>query len=200
MPVSIGRIQITPDSVLLDGNPLAVEGTGRTLLSYLYRKHVGDYPKFFKMDTLCRLGFVASELLLQAEVGRAALHGGAGYMERFVSREDRAVLLFNRSGSFCDDCHYQATIQDAGNYFPSPSVFVYTLPNIVTGEIAIRNKYLGETSFYVLEGRDDRHIVRVIDEAFMDGVTRSVLGGWLECASDDSFEADLSLWVPAADR
>ncbi len=200
MPVSIGRIQITPDSVLLDGKPLAVEGMGRTLLSYLYRKHVGDYPKFFKMDTLCRLGFVASELLLQAEVGREALHGGAGYMERFVSREDRAVLLFNRSGSFCDDCHYQATIQDADNYFPSPSVFVYTLPNIVTGEIAIRNKYLGETSFYVLESRDDRHIARVIDEAFMDGVTRSVLGGWLECASDDSFEADLSLWVPAADR
>lgn len=200
MPVSISRIQITPNAVLLDGTPLAVEGTGRALLSFLYRRHVGDYPKFFKMDTLCRLGFVASELLLQAEVGREALHGAPGYMERFVPREDRAVLLFNRSGSFCDDCHYQATIQDAGNYFPSPSVFVYTLPNIVTGEISIRNKYLGETSFYVLEGRDDRHIARVIDEAFTDGMTRSVLGGWLECDSDDSFEADLSLWVPDTDR
>lgn len=196
MPVSISRIQITPDAVLLDGKPLAVEGRGRALLSFLYRKHVGDYPKFFKMDTLCRLGFVASELLLQAEVDRAAFHRGHGYMERFVPREDRAILFFNHSGSFCDDCHYQATIQDAGNYFPSPSVFVYTLPNIVTGEIAIRNKYLGETSFYVLESRDDRHIAWVIDEAFMDGVTRSVLGGWLECDSDDSFEADLSLWVP----
>ncbi len=196
MPVSVCRIRITTDAVMLDGTPLAAEGTGRALLSFLYRRHIGDYPKFFKMDMLCKLGFVASELLLQAESGMSEHRGGIGDQARFVPREDRAVVLFNRSGSFCDDCHYQSTIQETGHYFPSPSVFVYTLPNIVTGEIAIRNKYLGETSCYILEGRDDRHIARVIDEAFMDSTTRSVLGGWLECSSDDSFEADLSLWVP----
>lgn len=200
MPVSVSRIQVTSDSVLLDGTPLAVEGAGRGLLSFLYRRYIGDYPKFFKMDALCRLGLVASELLLQAETGRAKSYGSCDHLERFVPREDRAVLLFNRSGSLCDDCHYQATIQETDNYFPSPSVFVYTLPNIVTGEIAIRNKYLGETSFYVLESRDDRHMARIIDEAFMDRATHSVLGGWLECTSDDSFEADLSLWLPDTGR
>ena len=42
---------------------------------------------------------------------------------------------------------FQETIQHADSYYPSPALFVYTLPNIVTGEIAIRNKYYGETSF-----------------------------------------------------
>ena len=77
---------------------------------------------------------MASELLLQAE--------GA---ERFVPREDRAVVFFNRSASLQADTAYQATIQDPDNFYPSPAAFVYTLPNIVTGEIAIRNKYFGET-------------------------------------------------------
>ena len=109
------------------------------MLVELYREYVKDYPKFFKMDTLSRLGFMAAELLLQAE--------GA---ERFVPREDRAVILANRSASIKNDKDYLETISE-GNYYPSPALFVYTLPNIVTGEIAIRNKYLGETAFYVLD-------------------------------------------------
>ena len=96
-------------------------------------------PKFYKMDPLCRLGFVASELLLQAEGDR-----------RDTPRDDRAIILFNRSSSIQADEAYQASIQDAEDYFPSPAAFVYTLPNIVTGEIAIRNHYQGETSFYIL--------------------------------------------------
>jgi 3-oxoacyl-[acyl-carrier-protein] synthase-1 len=79
-------------------------------------------------------------------------------------------------------------------FFPSPSVFVYTLPNIVTGEIAIRNKFYGETSFYVLEHQDDAEINRLIAEAALDTATHSVIGGWLECAADDDFTADIWLY------
>lgn len=100
----------------------------------LYRTHIGDYPKFFKMDPLSRLGFVASEMLLQE-----------------CPKDDYGVLLFNRSSSMADDTAFQATIQDRGNWFPSPALFVYTLPNIVTGEIAIRNHFLTETNFMVLD-------------------------------------------------
>ncbi|MBP5644485.1 MAG: 3-oxoacyl-ACP synthase [Bacteroidales bacterium] len=100
----------------------------------LYRSEVGDYPKFFKMDPLSRLGFVASEMLLKKSPV-------AGY----------GVLLFNRSSSMADDMAFQATIQDKDNWFPSPALFVYTLPNIVTGEIAIRNHFQTETNFMVLD-------------------------------------------------
>ena len=118
---------------------IKIAPTAEELVS-LYRTHVGDYPKFFKMDPLSRLGLVASEMLLKTL---------PGYGTQSVAQY--GVLLFNRSASLADDLAYQTTIEDADNRFPSPSLFVYTLPNIVTGEIAIRNHFLTETNFMVLE-------------------------------------------------
>ena len=134
------------------------------------------------MDTLSKLGFVASEMLLKDEV-----------QERFVPREDRAVVLFNKTASLQADTNYQATIQDPENFFPSPAAFVYTLPNIVTGEIAIRNKYYGETSFIVMESCDAHIIARQLMNAFQDPMTQSILGGWLDCTDENHFEARLFL-------
>ena len=176
------EVYITPNEVSIDGKELNHNENGSAMLTELYRAYVGDYPKFFKMDTLSKLGFVASELLLQAE--------GA---ERFVPREDRAVVFFNRSASLQADTAYQATIQDPENFFPSPAAFVYTLPNIVTGEIAIRNKYFGETSFIVLLENDPQIMARELQNAFLDPMTTSVLGGWLDCTNENHIEAQLYL-------
>lgn len=173
------RVHITPESVELDGERLDAEGHGEDLLTDIYRRRIGDYPKFYKMDPLCRLGFVASELLT------------SGVKESPEGREDRAVILFNRSASLADDRIYLDTISGPDNYFPSPKVFVYTLPNIVTGEISIRNKYYGETSFHVLEEKDRGVIEAVVGQALSDPGTASVLGGWCECSSPDDFEADM---------
>jgi 3-oxoacyl-[acyl-carrier-protein] synthase-1 len=171
-------VLITPNLVVVNGKELVHQETGAAMLTELYRAYVGDYPKFFKMDTLSKLGFMASELLLQAE--------GA---DRFVPREDRAVVFFNRSASLEADTTYQATIQDPANFFPSPAAFVYTLPNIVTGEIAIRNKYFGETSFIVLEKYDEPIMARQLQNAFLDPMTKSILGGWVDCIDEEHFEA-----------
>lgn len=172
-------IRITPEKVILNGERLQTESIGAALLTELYRKRINDYPKFFKMDELSRLGFVASELLLQGE------------SPRLNNIESRAVVFFNRSGSLCNDMKYQKTIDDVNDYFPSPSIFVYTLPNIVTGEIAIRNKYYGETSFYVLRDFDARTIVDVVSASFLDDMTESALCGWLDCDDRDNFSACL---------
>lgn len=176
------KVYINPEMVLINGKALAHKETGSTLLTELYRTHIGDYPKFFKMDTLSKLGFVASELLLQAE-GKP----------RFEPCEDRAVVFFNRSASLQADMAYQATIQDPNNFFPSPAAFVYTLPNIVTGEIAIRNKYFGETSFIVLPEHDPQIMAQQLQHAFLDPMTSSILGGWLDCTDENHFEAELFL-------
>jgi 3-oxoacyl-[acyl-carrier-protein] synthase-1 len=173
---------ITPNSIVVDNKPLAHNATGSALLTEFYRSYVGDYPKFFKMDTLSKLGFVASEMLLKDEG-----------QERFVPREDRAVVLFNKMASLQADTNYQATIQDPENFFPSPAAFVYTLPNIVTGEIAIRNKYFGETSFIVMESCDAQIMARQLMNAFQDPMTQSILGGWLDCSDENHFEARLFL-------
>ena len=77
-----------------------------TDLTALYREICGDYPKFFKMDTACRLGFLLGEQLAETP--------------RFIPREDRAVLMFSTCGSLCNDRHYEDTVRD----FPSPALFV----------------------------------------------------------------------------
>ena len=174
-----GEVHITSTAVTVNGQPVATKAQGGALLSELYRTYSGDYPKFFKMDTLARLGFVASELLLS----------GIGE-ERFVPRTDRAIVMANRSSCLQNDRAYQKTIMP-DNYYPSPALFVYTLPNIVTGEIAIRNKFFGESSFYVLD--NEEQMKPLVSSAFMQRGVQSVLAGWVECADENTFEAHICL-------
>ena len=131
------------------------------------------------MDALCRLGFVASELLLKA----------AGD----ISDQTCGVVLFNRSSSVVSDRKYLESTADADNYFPSPSVFVYTLPNIVTGEIAIRNGFHGETSFFILPEKSQATMDSIIATSFADSGTNTLLTGWIDYDDDISFEADM--WI-----
>ena len=171
-------IVITPAYANLCGEMLPTQAVGDLLLVELYHKYVADYPKFFKMDALSRLGFVASELLLQKEGNR------------FYHREDRAVIMANRNGSIKNDRDYYETIRDRQNYYPSPSLFVYTLPNIVTGEIAIRNHYYGETAFYLLGGEAE---LDMLLETSIVPPTTSVLAGWIECNERDDFLCKLKI-------
>lgn len=177
------HVVITPQSVTLDGNDLDVDGTGTGILTHIYKTMIGGYAKYYKMDNLSRLGFVASELLLQAE-GEP----------RYEEREDRAVVLFNHSSSVDSDRKYMESIDTAGEYFPSPSVFVYTLPNIVTGEIAMRNKYYGETSFYILPMRDECMMERIVRVSFSDETTKSMISGWVDYQDEDNFVADVAIY------
>lgn len=175
------HIVITPEEVILNGQKLSTTKQGGALLTELYREKINDYPKFFKMDELCKLGFVASELLLQVSGNR---HEGTA---------DRAIVLFNHAGSLCNDRNYQKTINDKESFFPSPSLFVYTLPNIVTGEIAIRNHYYGETSFYVLDEDNPALIRSMAEEVILQGRAKSVICGWLDCEDKDHFLARLEV-------
>ena len=174
------KVMLTPNLLEIDGEQKPLKESGSQLLTALYKTHVGNYPKFYKMDGLSKLGFIASELLLMQEGG-----------ERFVACEDRAVILFNHSSSIDADRKYLESIADAENYFPSPSIFVYTLPNIVTGEIAMRNGWHGETSFYIMPQRNDALAWKTIEASLADPSTQSVVGGWLDYQDDQHFEAEL---------
>ena len=179
------RVHITPQGIWLDGKVFAIDKEGKqsSLLTALYKQIIGNYPKYYKMDGLCRLGFVASELLLKAERDE-------GSFTEDINKT-RAIVFFNRSSSIASDKKYLASIAEKDNYFPSPSVFVYTLPNIVTGEIAIRNGYHGETSFYILPHKNELLMQDIIETTFMDEQTTSVLTGWLDYEDSEHFEADL---------
>lgn len=181
-------IRITPEEVILDQRKLwegkkelgEQEGAGHhSLLTSLYRQMIGNYPKFYKMDGLSRLGFVASEILLNAEKGD--------------TDKERAIIFFNHSSSIASDRNYKESINDKDNYFPSPSIFVYTLPNIVTGEIAIRNHFHGETSFFILPDKDERMMEEILLASCRDAQSKSFLTGWIDYEDERHFEADLKI-------
>lgn len=167
------------------GLDFAALNQGNAQLTGLYRSQIGDWPKFFKMDTLSKAGFVASELLLK-KVGERRLEG-----EEYT--HSRAIVLFGSTASLCADRNYQETIQDRDNYYPSPALFVYTLPNIVTGEIAIRNHWRGETSFYVLETPDAAQMAFHLACAFDDPETESILAGWVDSRNNDDYQVFMTL-------
>lgn len=181
-------IRITPEEVILDQRKLwerkkeLGEQEGKehhSLLTTLYKQMIGNYPKFYKMDGLSRLGFVASEILLNAEKGE--------------TDKERAIIFFNHSSSIASDRNYKESINDKDNYFPSPSIFVYTLPNIVTGEIAIRNHFHGETSFFILPDKDERMMEEILQASCRDAQSKSFLTGWIDYEDERHFEADLKI-------
>lgn len=181
-------IRITPKEVILDqqklweGKKELGEQEGKehhSLLTTLYKQMIGNYPKFYKMDGLSRLGFVASEILLNAEKGE--------------TDKERAIIFFNHSSSIASDRNYKESINDKDNYFPSPSIFVYTLPNIVTGEIAIRNHFHGETSFFILPDKDERMMEEILQASCRDDQSKSFLTGWIDYEDERHFEAELKI-------
>lgn len=185
------RVHILPDGVTLDGKPLPIQSQGAGLLSEIYKKYVGDYPKYHKMDALSRLAFLATELLLS----RGDVPQDSG----------RATILFNRTSSMVADRCHLGSIAKPGEFYPSPSVFLGTLPNIATGEIAIRHGYTGETSLYITDFRDEALMKKVVSSSFSQGGFRSLICGFVDCEfvnrefvdgdRRDRFEADLKILV-----
>lgn len=158
-----------------------LEDVSGNVLDNFYRKEKISYPKFFKMDNLSKAGFIVSELMLRE----------AGF-DIETPKKDMAIILCNRSSSSDDDLVYLQSIKDKDNYFPSPSVFVYTLPNIVAGEMAIRNKIFGETSFYVSENYSKEMMLRQVKNVFSTKSVNYVLFGWVE-ALKGNYEVELTL-------
>ena len=94
--------------------------------------------KFYKMDSLSKLGYVASEILLD----------GIEYGE-----EDCGLILSGVYGSLDTDIRHQQIIDTETDASASPAVFVYTLPNVVEGEISIRHHIKGENTWFWSDDR-----------------------------------------------
>jgi len=83
-----------------------------------------DPSRFLRMDLMCRLGFMAVELL----------DAGFDTMSD-VRREHTGVCIESFTGSLDTDIRFALT--------PRPSIFTYTLPSTVIGEICIRFRLKG---------------------------------------------------------
>jgi hypothetical protein len=130
----------------------------------LYRRIGMDYPKWFKMDRLSKLGMLAAELVLGGPEGKQEEAYG------------KAIVLSNRYSSLDTDRKF---VEQLGE-IPSPAVFVYTLPNIVTGEISIRHGFKGEQVFFIDDLYPAGFMVQYITTLFEEGNTESCLFGWVD--------------------
>lgn len=125
------------------------------------------YPKFFKMDNLSKLAFLGAELLLKTDSDTAI--------------ENNTALVFaNKSSSLDTDVKYQNSIDDPGNYYPSPAVFVYTLPNICLGEISIRHQLKSENSFFIFAEYNPVFMEKYSTILLETQKADKVLCGWVE--------------------
>ncbi len=149
------------------------------MLTSVYRHFDIPYAKFFKMDNLCKLGFLASEILLRGWAPGQDYKAG-----------DIGIVLSNASSSIDADRSHQQSIANRDLYFPSPSVFVYTLANIVIGEICIRHKLQGEGMFFIEEAFNPDILYNSVQQVLDDGVARSCITGWVE-VNGSKYEAVL---------
>lgn len=173
---------IKDNKVIVDNKVLYVheeQGTVKEFTKAIYKSLGIKYPKFYKMDTLCKLGFLATEALL-----------------RNAEKPDNqtALVLSNRSSSLATDRIHQESIANKEDYFPSPAVFVYTLPNIVLGEISIRHQFKGENAFFVSEQFDAKLLTDYSRLLLDTNKASNVICGWVNLDSNkyDVFLAIIS--------
>lgn len=159
---AIRNNQIFRDGQLLfSGNPsMPLEEFLRSAYDFLKP----EYPKFYKMDQLSQLGFMASLALLKDR-----------NLKEEYAPEKTAVVLSNASSSIETDKKYLQSTQQIA----SPSLFVYTLPNIVAAEISIHQRLKGEPAFFITEQFDPGFMVSYVNQVIHRGA-ESCIAGWIE--------------------
>jgi len=150
----------------------------------VYKKETINYPKFYKMDSLSKLGFLSAELILK------------NINFDLYNREKMGVVLANSVSSLDTDLDHQQTISDRSNYFPSPAVFVYTLPNVMIGEICIRHQVKGENAFFISEKFDSKLLVDYVTELFQFNRVTACLTGWVDLIKESFHSLLMFVEVP----
>jgi hypothetical protein len=167
--------------VVLNGEQVYTENKESDIdfIKLVYKEAGISYPKFYKMDRLCRLAFITSELLLKAN-----------HLTEKYNGDDIGITIANSASSLEIDTEHQKTISDRDNFFPSPAIFVYTLPNIMIGEIAIRNSIKGENSLFIFEHFNSQFMSAYTDALIKNGKTEACISGYVD-VYENSCEAFL---------
>ncbi len=130
--------------------------------------------KFFKMDNLAKLGYVAVEKLLRDD--KVAERWGAYRV---------GIILGNHSSSLDTDIRHQRIVESHPEEGASPAVFVYTLPNIVIGEMSIRHGIKGEGLFFVESSAEGSGAEEYARQLIKNDILDAAITGWCECLEDN---------------
>ena len=142
----------------------------KSFLKSAYKNLEIKYPKFFKMDNLSKISFLAAEVI---------------FKNITLENENIAIVFSNKAASLDTDRKFQDSISDVDNFYPSPAVFVYTLPNIGIGEISIRHQLKSENAFFVFENYNANFHQNYENELLQNNNSEAVLGGWVNVDGDN---------------
>lgn len=135
------------------------------ILTEIYEHLQPAYPKFYKMDQLSKLGWLATEILLNQE-----------FRDRNYPPDKVGIVLSNANASLDTDIRYYETVKDIA----SPALFVYTLPNIVAGEISIRHRLKGENAFFIFDRFNAGFIQQYVAGLLNNDNLQACICGWVE--------------------
>lgn len=124
--------------------------------------------RFARMDLMCRLGLIAVELL------------DAGWEELPARRrEGMAVCVETCVGALGTDVQFLRT--------PRPTLFTYSLPSTVLGEICIRYGFRGPGLCRITDGVSGSRLLDDATDLLERGEAESCV-----CVSCDALDADLA--------
>ena len=148
---TVGRCTISNQKVCLNGR-VAYDGSNDEdfgqFIRNAFKSIAQPYMKFPKMDDQCKLALTATEFLMK-DVDSTS-----------YGEEDTALLLACKASSLGTDLRHQDVISVKDPYMPSPAIFVYTLANIMEGEICIRHKIKGENLCLIASKADSMPLLR----------------------------------------
>ncbi len=119
------------------------------------------------MDPLCKWAWLGAEALL---------HTADGYMYDGIDKTRIGLVIATSSGCLDVDKAYAASIADIA----SPALFVYTLPNIMLGEISIRHGLKGEQLCLVNETFDTAELDFVVNDMLNNRSMDACICGWAD--------------------
>jgi hypothetical protein len=153
-------------------------------LTEAYRESGMNYPKFHKMDPLSRLGVLMTEHLTE----------GACLQDRY-SPYEIGLIMTNAHASLDTDIRYARSMQQNA----SPALFVYTLPNIMMGEICIKNNFKGYNAFFIFDRYNPGFLYQQVMRQMRVGEEKVFLCGWAEVLLNH-VEAAFFLVEPETER
>ncbi|MBQ0030939.1 MAG: beta-ACP synthase [Bacteroidales bacterium] len=166
----------TQGKVIFDGSK---EENFGTFIRAAFKNISEPYAKFPKMDDLCKLAVTAVEYLW-----READHSQENEYET-------ALLIATTSSSLDTDLRHQQSIAVKDPYIPSPAIFVYTLNNIMEGEICIRHKIKGENLCLVCKDKAEaqKQLRRYADLLLSNHYAKRCIVGYVDYLQG-KYEAD----------
>jgi hypothetical protein len=174
-------VSVKDQSLRHNGWPLAAAGDA----SMIYYALGCSYPKFFKMDSLCKWAWLGAEALLKKPDG--------GWLYDGLDKRNVALAIATRDGCLEVDHRFSESIA----HIASPALFVYTLPNIMLGEICIRHGFTGEQLCLAQDEFRVEELLFWAQDTCRNRGTTHCLFGWVNALAN---ECDMSLfWCSAAE-